>query len=260
MDNPIPPLTFALCMLFGMLLFLGIGRRIGIYWISRSPDKTKPSFSSIEGPVYALFGLLLAFTFSGAPARLDVRRQLIAQEANAIETAYLRIDLLSPDSQDAMRQRFRDYLDTRLAAYKKLPDVDAAMAELAVSERMQKEIWAESLSASGRSGANPEAAKLMLPALNEMISITRSRLAAGLIHPPFAIFFLLLLISLVISALAGFAVADHPQGSWLHVIAYAVIPAVVVFIILEIEYPRMGVLPVVSSLDRVLVDLRAAMN
>jgi len=32
-------------------------------------------------------GLLIAFTFSGAAARFDVRRQLIVQEANAIGTA-----------------------------------------------------------------------------------------------------------------------------------------------------------------------------
>ena len=38
--------------------------------------------------------LLIAFTFSGAAARFDSRRQLVVEESNCIGTAYLRIDLL----------------------------------------------------------------------------------------------------------------------------------------------------------------------
>ena len=52
----------------------------------------------IDGAVFALPGLLLAFTFSGAAARFDTRRHLIVEEANAIGTAYLRLDLLPPDA------------------------------------------------------------------------------------------------------------------------------------------------------------------
>lgn len=44
---------------------------------------------TVEGPIFALMGLLIAFTFSGAASRLDGRRQLIVQEANDIGTAYL---------------------------------------------------------------------------------------------------------------------------------------------------------------------------
>ena len=37
---------------------------------------------TIEGAVFALIGLLLAFTISGALQRFDERRQLVVQEAN----------------------------------------------------------------------------------------------------------------------------------------------------------------------------------
>jgi hypothetical protein len=36
-----------------------------------------------------IFGLLLGFAFAGATSRLDARRQLIVQEANAIGTGAL---------------------------------------------------------------------------------------------------------------------------------------------------------------------------
>ena len=48
----------------------------------------------MEGVIFGLLSLLIAFTFSGAASRFERRRDLIVQEANAIGTAYLRIDLL----------------------------------------------------------------------------------------------------------------------------------------------------------------------
>jgi hypothetical protein len=56
-------------------------------------------------------GLLIAFTFSGAASRFDTRRQLVVEEANAIGTAYLRLDLLPASAQSALRESFRRYLE-----------------------------------------------------------------------------------------------------------------------------------------------------
>jgi hypothetical protein len=46
-------------------------------------DSYTEVFGAIIGAVFALFGLLIAFTFSGAYSRFDARRQLIVQEAKA---------------------------------------------------------------------------------------------------------------------------------------------------------------------------------
>jgi hypothetical protein len=43
----------------------------------------------------------------------------VVQEANAIGTAYLRVNEL-PTDQPAMRHVFREYLDARLRVYEKL--------------------------------------------------------------------------------------------------------------------------------------------
>ena len=60
---------------------------------------------AVEGAVFGVMGLLLAFTFSGAASRFDGRRQLIVQETNAIGTAYLRVDLLAASRQPERRMR-----------------------------------------------------------------------------------------------------------------------------------------------------------
>ena len=56
-------------------------------------------------------------------------------ETNAIGTAYLRLDLLPADAQPPLRDAFRRYLDSRLAAYQVLPDLAAARDELAEVNR-----------------------------------------------------------------------------------------------------------------------------
>ena len=94
MDPAIFALEYAASLFVGMLLCLEIGRRFGLRRVARSGDAS--GFGAAEGAIFALFGLLVAFTFSGAAVRFDSRRALIADEANAIGTAYLRVDLLSP--------------------------------------------------------------------------------------------------------------------------------------------------------------------
>lgn len=83
----------------------------------------------MEGAVFALLGLLIAFTFSGAATRFDTRRQLIIEETSDIGTAYLRLDLLPVEAQPGLREKFREYVDARLEVYRKLPDIAAAKKE-----------------------------------------------------------------------------------------------------------------------------------
>jgi hypothetical protein len=259
MDYTITALPFAAAMFVGMLICIEVGRFIGKRDLLRDPQLMS-THSSVDSAVFALYGLLLAFTFSGAPARLDTRRQLIAREANAIKTVYLRLDLLHADQQPLMRQLLRDYLDSRLKTYREYRDLSAATSELARSTQLQNEIWTHAVDATRSTGPHPEAGKLLLPALNEMIDITDTRTMAARIHPPPIIFALLFLLALVCSVLAGYGMAVSKRHSWLHILAFTMIAVVTVFVILEIEYPRMGILTVETKYDQVLVDLRQSMQ
>jgi len=78
-------LTFGLFL--GMLLFLEIGRRIGVRRRKEQAGTGAEGVGAVDGAVFALLGLLIAFTFSGAAARFDTRRQLIVEETNDIGTA-----------------------------------------------------------------------------------------------------------------------------------------------------------------------------
>jgi hypothetical protein len=81
----------------------------------------------------ALFGLMVAFTFSGAATRFSEKRMLVAEEVNCIETAYLRVHFLSQQAQPAIEELFRSYVDSRLETYRKLPNMPAAETKMANS-------------------------------------------------------------------------------------------------------------------------------
>src|SRR6476619_7702598 len=98
----------------GMLLMQVVGRRLGERERRIDPDGKHDGAMAAEAAVVGLLGLLVAFTFSGAGSRFDSRRNLIVDEANAIGTAWLRIDLLPPDRQQPVRDLFRKYVDARL--------------------------------------------------------------------------------------------------------------------------------------------------
>jgi hypothetical protein len=257
MDRLVASPIFAISLFLGMLLLLEMGRRLAIRERKRS-EKEPGGIGAVEGAVFALFGLLLAFTFSGSLERFNKHRELIAEETNAIGTAYLRLDLVSKNAQPTLRELFGKYLDARLDVYGKLPDIEAAKAALTTSTHLQNEIWTQAVNSSRLADSHPDAGKLLLPALNAMIDITTTREMAANLHPPAIIFILLFALGLGCSLLAGYGMAASPR-SWLHIMGFTAITVITVVVILDIEYPRQGLFRA-DAADQVLIDLRENMK
>jgi len=249
---------FALLLATGIIVLLEVGRRIGARRLAEEGETAAKGFGAIESAVFALLGLILAFSFSGALARFDARRHLVVAEANDIATAFLRIDLLPTDAQAPMRDLFRRYLDSRIETYRKLPDMEAAQAELARSLKLQSEIWSLAVSSSQKS-ATPQAMMVLLPALNAMIDITTTRTEAAILHSPPIIWVMLGTLTFACALFAGYDMAGRKHLNLLHSAAFAVVLAVTVYVIIDLEYPRIGLIQMSDS-DRVLVQLRESMK
>ena len=245
-------------MFIGMLLLLEIGRRLGERALTGDPAAAKSGSGAVEGAVFGLMALLIAFTFSGAATRFDTRRALVVEEANNIGTAWLRLDLLPVTAQPPLREKFRQYVDARLAAYDKLPDIAAAMVEMARATTLQNEIWKDAVAACRDSGSSP-ATMLLLPALNQMIDITTTRTVAARTHPPVVIYVMLVLLVLAGSLLAGYGMANGKARNWFHAFAFALIMSIAMYVILDFEFPRIGLIRV-NAYDQVLMDVRQSMN
>jgi len=243
----------------GMLVFSELGRRIGVARLARDPGGLAQGAGAAEGAVFGLLGLLIAFSFSGAASRFEDRRHLIVEEANAIGTAYLRLDLLPADARADLQTVFRKYLDSRLATYRNQESLASTEAKRAEGTALQEEIWTKALAALRREGVPPDSRMLLVPALNAMIDITATRVMATLNHPPPVVFLLLGGLSLVGALLVGYSTSINKGRSWFHTLAFAVILALTVYVIADLEFPRLGLIRV-DAADQVLVELRQSMR
>lgn len=248
---------FAVGLFVGMLLIMEAGRRVGARQRAGIMAGGAAGIGAVEAAIFALLGLLIAFTFQGAAARFDARRALIVQEANSIGTAWLRIDLLPADAQPGMRDLFRRYLDSRLETYRKVPDVPAVKVELARSTQLQDDIWKAAL-ASLKDGGQAVVVGV-LPALNQMFDIVTTRTMAAQAHPPLIVFLMLALMAYLAAFMAGHGMSGSKVRSWIHTVGFAAVMAITVYVITDMEYPRMGLIRV-DSFDEVLVTLRQSMK
>jgi len=245
--------SIALLLFVGLLGMIQLGRRLGQ---KRDPKSAREGQAAAEGAVYALFGLLLAFSFSNAAERFDDRRVLIVNEANSIGTAYLRLDMLPAEAQPALRDGFRRYLDSRLLTYRKLPDVPAAREEFTRSLILQQELWRMAVETVKTQGVPP---LILLPPLNEMFDLASTRVARTSTHPPNAIFAMLVALALVSAMLVGFRMAGDDRPSPVHTVVYAAVLSLVIYLVLDLEYPRLGFIRV-DAADRALVEVREGMK
>jgi hypothetical protein len=205
----------------------------------------------LGGAVLALLGLIVAFTFSGASTRLDARRQLIVQEANAIGTAYLRVDLLPTNDQPATRHLFRQYLDARLEVYEKLRDPAAFQAALARAEQLQAEIWKHAEAGThGQSSATP-----VLNAVNEMIDVTTARTLASRTRTPTLIIQLMLGLALLSALIAGYGMSSAKQRNWLFTTIFSAAISLTVYVVLDLDNPSSGLIRL-NAAEQMMIQLR----
>jgi hypothetical protein len=251
-------IIISLSLFLGMIILLQLGHFLGCRANRQGYDKISEGFGTIHGALFALLGLLIAFTFSGAYDRFDHRRQLIVEEANAIGTAYLRLDLLPPEDQSLLREKFLAYVNSRIALYQKLIDKVEALKELEITNKLQREIWNLSVK-STQTSKDRSAPILLLPALNQMIDITTTRKNSILTHAPVIIFIALINLALTCAFLAGIGMAKSPTMKWIHAVLFCGITAFVIYLILDIEYPRYGIVRLEKA-NSLLLEIRDGMQ
>jgi hypothetical protein len=139
-----------------------------------------------------------------------------------------------------------------------LPDIEASNVQAAIATTLQKEIWTGVLAALKE--APPQATIVVIPALNQMIDITTTRAMAAHTHTPIVIFSVLLILGLVCSMLAGYVLAYTNTGNVrLHVVAFAVVVTLTIYVIFDLDYPRFGFIRL-DFADQGLIDLLAGMK
>ncbi|MDF0644611.1 MAG: hypothetical protein P0111_11300 [Nitrospira sp.] len=242
----------------GMVLCLLIGQRLGRRDRAQNSDSTITRLTAVEAAIFGLMGLMIAFTFSGAADRFELRRQLVVEEANTIGTSYLRLDLLPAARQPALRDQYRRYLEARIGVIQALPDLEASGKQAAIATGVQREIWSGTVAALGE--MDRELTDLVLSPVNAMIDVATRRSIAAQTHTPKLIMTMLLLLSLSCSLLAGYVLSGtQARHVRLHLLVFALVMTVTIFLIVDLDYPRYGLIKV-DFADQALLDVLAGMK
>ncbi|HTM64506.1 MAG TPA: DUF4239 domain-containing protein [Gammaproteobacteria bacterium] len=230
---------------------IGVGRMVG------KGRPHKQGLDITEGAIFTLMALLVAFTFSNAHQRFDSRRLVIVDEANAISTAFLRLDVLRDQDKIILKKDFKDYIDARIAIYQSVPDMKKVANEILKSRIIQTRLWKNAVAAVVNTQSS-SAPILVLPAINSMFDIATTRMAYSIMHPPLAIFLLLIIVVILSAFLTGYGMEGRRGWGALHIIAFAIITAITIYVIIDLEYPRLGVIQE-GSFDVMLQDVRDSM-
>lgn len=131
-------------VVFGIsLLLLWLSAQIGAFFHKKQSvlnDDEREDFNTVLGATLTLLGLIIGFSFSMAISRYDQRKNLEEEEANAIGTEYVRLDLLPAADAAKLKPMLVNYLDLRIAFYQAsygpgLQDINAKTGEL------QNQMW-----------------------------------------------------------------------------------------------------------------------
>jgi hypothetical protein len=246
------------------LLLLNFGRWLGLRHMAKHGVETMTGLPTVEGAVFALIGLLLAFTISGALQRFDERRQLVVQEANAVATAYDRLALFGP-AAPALQGKLKQYTDARVELYAMPHDFSISQRaevwppqQLSKIADLKREVWNATVAACPPSNY-PPACGLALTALNNAFEVARLRVGAAEKHPPQIVYILLFSLGLGGSLLAGFGMAAAAARSWVHMIMFAATLSIALYAVTDMEFPRLGLIRV-ESFDHFLADVDTEMR
>jgi hypothetical protein len=250
------PLTVIFLGLAGVMAATWvIGRGIGVRARTNIDEDARTHAGGLHAAILGLLALILGFTFSMAAQRFETNRDRAAEEASAVETAYLRADLTDAPTRLAMRDLIRRYVDARIAFYDakidfhKREDIDAE------GRRLQGEVWKLAVASAGRAPTSVMAE--VVDGVNRMVDLYELRQHAMRNHVPATIMWMLVVMAAAATALtgyvAGFGNRRHPTAT----AVVLLLIALVIVVIVDLDRPTRGL---IRGGQDSLLDLQRSMR
>lgn len=253
-------LTITFILLCLILLANESGYRLGRRVIDQDAAN-KDQTNTIQASMLGLLALLLGFTFTMALQRHDGRSQAVIEEANAIGTAYLRVDLLPAAQQASARDLLRQYTRLRVSmGQSDRTDGDARQEAASAVNQLQGQLWRIALDAAALD-SRPATTGLFIQSLNEVIDAFGRREAALNKHVPEIVLLVLFCVFIIAGAVLGYASGSSGARPGVPTFAMATLIALVILVIIDLDRPRRGfiqvnqqsMLEVAATLERAAV-------
>ena len=254
LDNiPVWVLFIIITLVFSIAAELGF--RVGKFIHERLEKEQNPMVGTILGASLGLLAFFLAFTFNMAGSRYDARKKLVLDEANAIETTYLRAKLLPKPYRTEFQDLLRKYVDARAQLQK--ADFEIVRQVIAESEELHNLLWSKVVTLTEKSDYSCNTT-LFINSLNEVFDLHAKRVNAGLHNRiPISIFATLYFVGSLAMAMMGYQAGLTGKRSPIAGFALILTFSIVLTLINDLERPRQEIF---SVSQQTMVDLKDKLN
>jgi hypothetical protein len=250
-DFNYPRLIFAISF-FVLWLAAWVGFSV-LRRLRRLDEGAQEDFGVILAATLTLLGLIIGFSFSMAIGRYDQRKNLEADEANAIGTEFVRADLLPAADAANLRALLKRYVEQRLEFYTTRDAVRLRQVG-ADTERLQTDMWSVVRTPAL---ARPDAiVALAVSGMNDVLNAQESARAAWRNRIPHAAWGLMAIIAICCNLLFGYG-ARNLEGHRFLLFVLPFVVSIAFLLIADIDSPRGGLIHVYPQN---LLDLAEALR
>ncbi|MGE3990846.1 hypothetical protein [Pseudorhodoplanes sp.] len=249
--------VIAFVLFLAIVVAIEVGRQIGRAASKQTSAPPKEHVSGIQAALLGMLALLLGFTLSLSLQRFDGRSAAVVEEANAIGTAYLRADFLPLIVRDDAKRLFRSYVDLRIQAGA-ASDADYSRRSPLLKKANDglNALWALANKAVTED-PSPVRTGLFVQALNDAIDSAAKREAALDRHVPEVVLLLMFATFLMGGLVVGYSSGLGGYRAFFATYVMVGLMVVLVFIIVDLDRPRRGLIQVSQAS---MTELRDSMN
>jgi len=222
-----------------LLAALELGYRIGILRQKAWKDDERAGGTISLTSMFAILGLMLAFTFGAAISRHEARKRAMIAEANALDTAFLYAGLADEPGRTDLRTALIDYARTRTSDPSENMTVERLESLLQQSREAKANLWPATERLLKRSPPGPIEAALVR-AVSAVLDCDTVRVAAILDSLPPMVLTLLLLIAAATVSVAGFNAGLSGRISRWRTTILILVLASVMLVIVDFDRSNIG--------------------
>lgn len=208
---------------------------------SKNVDAEAAGIDYILTSVFALLGLLIAFTFGLALDRYEARRDLVVLEANAIGTAHIRSAFAQEPVGPELRSLLESYASMRLAyGNARFEDRPKLAAKSAI---LRSRLAVVGVAASQRV-SSPPLAPALIGSVNDVIDVGSEREAINLARVPPSVIFMLLGYAIISAFILGYSQAKPSVSQRVANSMLFILLTVALVTIFDLDRPATGTIKV----------------
>jgi hypothetical protein len=236
---------------------LELSFRIGLKNREEWKDADSGGGAVVLTSMFALMGLVLAFTYSMGMNNYDANKKAVIMEANELSTAFLKANLVAEPGRTELKTKLLEYARTRNFRWGSHITNEERKMALRITLDEQAELWLATTHVVDQGNRGPISSSLVA-AINGVIDAHTVRLAAILDKLPGVVIWMLLFLAAASLGVAGYNAGIQGRMSRFRMTALTLVITGLMLIILDFDRPSDGLITVDGfSINNVIADMEA---